>query len=157
MRALVTLLVSGLLAVPSSSLKTVTVTAYADVQLRYQLGRVVMDHLTLGRFARPTALNRFRGRFRARSLKGGQILETVQFDFPLVAEAEAPDDTTEEAKAVANRLRAGVTSSTTVRVPLPEGTDAVAIEDRDGKRLGRYALTGAPPGSDASAGALPKP
>jgi hypothetical protein len=114
---------------------TVPVVDYADLTLDYAAGRVKVTEVKRGRFAKPTALERFRGRFEARALrrsgKGGkteEVLERVQFDFPLLADAEAPD-VSDEQRVLAERLRAGVSARTRVRVPLPDGAEAVAIVD----------------------------
>jgi hypothetical protein len=105
------------------------VTQYADVDARYERGALRILAVRRGRFGRPTSLPRWRGRFVAIVSKGKKSLAEVQFDFPLVAAAESHEDTSPEAQKVADQVRSGVTSSTTVRVPLPEGADTIAIWD----------------------------
>jgi hypothetical protein len=101
---------------------------YADIDLRYARGEVSVVAVRSGRFAKPTNLPRWRGRFLASVLKAKKPVADVEFDFPLVAPAES-EDATPEARAAAERLRKGSTSTTTVRVPWPEGADTVSIWD----------------------------
>jgi hypothetical protein len=108
--------------------QTAPVVRYADLALELAAGRASVLEVLYGRFDRPTALARYRGRFEARVLHKGAILERVRFDFPLAADAET-DDASDEARAVAERLRAGITARTRLRVPLPDGADAIAIWD----------------------------
>lgn len=82
-----------------------------------------------GHFAKPTPLPRWRGRFIVSALKGKKTLVELEFDFPLLADAESPADTTEEAHKLSERLKRGVTSSTIVRVPLPDGADTIGVWD----------------------------
>jgi hypothetical protein len=108
------------------------VIAYADVDVRYARGAVTILKVRPGKFAQPTSLPRFRGRFVAIVSKGQgakmtSLLE-LEFDFPLLAEAESSDATT-EARALAERLRKGVTSTTTVRVPILPDADTVGVWD----------------------------
>jgi hypothetical protein len=120
----------------ASERNTAPVLEYADLTLDYAAGRVKVSESKRGRFAHPTALERFRGRFEARAIRRTgsskqqveHVLERVRFDFPLLADAET-DDASQEARELADRLRAGVVSHTQVRVPLPDGTDAVAVVD----------------------------
>jgi hypothetical protein len=104
------------------------ITSYADVDLRFDKGVVTVQRIRAGRFAKPTALPRFRGRFSAIVAKSKQNLAEVAFDFPLLQSAES-DDATPEARALAERVRKGVTSTTTVRVPWPDNADTLLIYD----------------------------
>lgn len=106
-----------------------SVAGWADVDARYERGEVTILAVRRGRYARPTAQPRWKGRFVASAQKGSKTLAQVEFDFPLVAEAESPADVSPEERKVADKLRSGVTSSTTVRVPLPDGADAISIWD----------------------------
>lgn len=103
------------------------VIAYADVDLKFAGGEVQVVKVTPGKFAKPTALPRFRGRFTLIVAQGKKNLVELDFDFPLLA-LEAPD-ATDEARKLGQQIRKGVTASTTVRVPLPEGADSLAIYD----------------------------
>jgi hypothetical protein len=106
---------------------------YADVDLRYARGEVSIVAVRPGRFARPTNLPRWRGRFLASVMKAKKTVADVGFDFPLVAPAES-EDVTPDLREAADRLRKGVTSTTTVRVPLPEGAEAISIWDSATKK-----------------------
>jgi hypothetical protein len=104
------------------------VLAYADVDLRYAGGQVTILKVRPGRFEKPTSLPLYRGRFVAIVGKGKTSLVELQFDFPLLSDTET-EDMTPEARALAQRIRKGATSSTTVRVPLPAGADTVSVWD----------------------------
>jgi hypothetical protein len=107
------------------------VTDYADLALGWSGGRLTVESVTRGRFERPTALPRYRGRFVATARKKRRPLETLdetRFDFPLLADTES-EDATPEARKLAKMVRAGVTAKTTVRVGLPDGADEIAIAD----------------------------
>jgi hypothetical protein len=110
------------------TLEIAGVVGYADVDLKWEKGAVSVQKIKPGRFAKPTALRRYRGRFTAIVARDKTALVELQFDFPLVAQAES-DDVSTEARKVAERLRDGVTSTTTVRVPLPDGADTIFIYD----------------------------
>jgi hypothetical protein len=103
--------------------------AYADLELRFSNGVVSLVAVKKGRFAEPTALPLWRGRFIATVLKGKSALVELPFDFPLLADAESPADTTDEAHALSLKLKKGVTATTSVRVPLDPGADQVSIWD----------------------------
>lgn len=148
---------------PPAPDRTAPIRDYADCLLRFDRQAVTIVRCARGRFAQPTSLIRFRGRFEARALgrdarrkqegaAGAVVLEFVRFDFPLLADAESPEDTSAEAQKVAAALRAGVSASTQVRVPLPEGTESIAVYDGRTKRTVRLDLTA----SAASEGA-PRP
>jgi hypothetical protein len=113
---------------PKAPSPLVGVTTYADVDLKYERGEVRVVAIRPGKFAKPTNLPRWRGRFLASMMKGKKALADVEFDFPLVAPAES-NDATPEARAAAERLRKGVSSSTTVRIPWPEGADTLTVWD----------------------------
>jgi hypothetical protein len=112
---------------------TAATVEYVDVELRWSRGQLTILSVKHGRFDKPTALARFRGRFEARALAKGATREHVAFDFPLLANAET-DDATTESRAIGGRLRGGVTATTTVRLPLPDGADAIAVYDSASKR-----------------------
>src|SRR5260370_39946243 len=97
-------------AASSSTVMTPPAPRYADLELKFARGQLSVIALKLGRFDKPTALRRFRGRFEARVLQGKRIVEQVQFDFPLLAAAES-DDVDEQHRALADRVRAGVTAT----------------------------------------------
>jgi hypothetical protein len=113
---------------PVTPVAPTMVTNYADVDVRYAGGEVTILKVRPGRYAKPTPLRRFRGRFTAIAAKGKSSLAEVSFDFPLLAEAES-DDATEESHELAEKLRKGVTSTTTVRVPLAPDADSVIVYD----------------------------
>jgi hypothetical protein len=102
--------------------------SYADVDVRFQANDVTIVRIRPGRYARPTAQPRFRGRFVAIVQKGKQSLVDVEFDFPLLAPAES-EDATEDAQKLGASFRKNLTSSTTVRVPWPDGADSVKVWD----------------------------
>ncbi len=123
---------------------------YADVTVRYARGEVSIVAVKPARFDKPTSLPRFRGRFEARALKAKSVVDQVAFDFPLVADAET-DDTDESGRKLAERFRRGATVETSVRVPLPEGADAIEIYDTQTKKSVSASLAAKEP--DAPAGA----
>ncbi len=136
-------------ALPKPARDIPGVLAYADVDLRYSRGVVTILKVRPGKFAQPTSLPRFRGRFVAIVSKGKTSLVELEFDFPLLAEAESSDATT-EARALAERLRKGVTSTTTVRVPLQPDADTIGIWDSVSRKtvtapLVREPVEAAPP------------
>jgi hypothetical protein len=131
-----------------------TVTNYADVDARYQRGEVTILAVRRGKYPKPTNLPRWKGRFVASAQKGGKTLAQVEFNFPLVAEAESPVDVAEDQKKIADKVRAGVTSTTTVRVPLPEGADSISIWDAVSRKTVTRSLSepAAPPPAHAPRG-----
>ena len=120
------------------------VTSYADVDLRYAGGDISVQQVRPGHYAKPTALRRFRGRFTAIVAKGKASLAEVTFDFPLVAQAES-DDATDESRQLGEKLRKGVTSTTTVRVPLPPDADTLLIYDALTQKTVKASLTSPAP------------
>ena len=101
---------------------------YADVLLSVDAEKIVVAELHKGRFDKPTALPRYRGRFLLRALAGKKVLEEVRVDLPLLADAET-DDASDEARKFAVRLRQNASVKARVRVPLPDGADAIAVVD----------------------------
>jgi hypothetical protein len=132
------------------------VTEFADVTLRWDKGTLNIVKVARGQLPRPTALRRWRGRFEARALAGQKVLELVRFDFPLLAAAENADEMTPEATAFGRKLRNGVTATTVVRVPLPDGATAAAIYDTETRRSVPVTLPAAPPGPPAGDGSTRK-
>jgi hypothetical protein len=137
------LLVCLLFAAPSAAVLMPPAARFADVELKFQRGQVAVTAVKLGRFEQPTALRRFRGRFAARVLAGKKIVDEVQFDFPLLAAAES-SDVDEANRALAERLRAGVTATTRVRVPIWDGADGLEIYDAQTRRVLAVALKDSP-------------
>lgn len=108
--------------------KTVAnVTAYADVEVCFSGGDVKVQRVKAGRFAKPTEIKRFRGRFTAIVAKDKKALAEIDFDFPLLS--ADPEEATDEAKRLGETVRRGLTSCTVVRVPWPEGADTLVIYD----------------------------
>jgi len=107
---------------------------FADVDVKFQRGHVSVTAVKLDRFERPTALRRFRGRFAARVLAGKRVVDEVLFDFPLLGAAES-SDVDDANRALADRLRAGVTATTRVRVPIYDGADGLEIYDTQTRRV----------------------
>jgi len=102
---------------------------YLDVQLRWHTATAELIAARRGHFAAPTTLPRFRGRFTLIVARGNVPLGEVYFDFPLLANAESPDFSS-EAQVLAKQLRDGLqTATTSVRVPLPAGTDTLSVYD----------------------------
>jgi hypothetical protein len=130
------------------------VMSYADVDARYQRGEVTILAVRRGRYAKPTNAPRWKGRFLGSALKGGKTLAQVEFNFPLVAEAESPVDVDPEQRKLADKVREGVTSSTTVRVPLPEGADSISIWDSVSRKTVTRSLS--EPGPKAPAARDPR-
>jgi hypothetical protein len=115
--------------VPKAPRTTAPTVAYLDVDLRWSRGELTILGVRPGRFAHPTALPLWHGRFVAIVERKKATLVELSFDFPLLADAESEGDETPEARVLAQRIRKGVTSTTTMRVPLPDGADAVTIWD----------------------------
>jgi len=147
---------------------TTDVGEVATLTVRWDKGAVTILRVERTLLARPTHLVRFRGRFEARAVGGDKPLDFVRFDFPLLAPADSSDEMTEEAARLGAKLRAHVTATTTVRVPIPPGATAVAVYDTASHKLVSAALgpakamapaapaatapAPAPPGSAAGAG-----
>lgn len=138
------LLAFVIFSTPAPAQPAALITAYADVELRFDKGVVTVQRIRAGRFPTPTALPRYRGRFSAIVAKEKQNLAEVPFDFPLLQSAES-DDATPEARALAERVRRGVTSTTTVRVPWPEGADTLVVYDAITQKSVTVPLKASPP------------
>jgi hypothetical protein len=126
-------------------------THFADVTLRWDRGALTVVKVTRTELPEAKALRRWRGRFEARALDGKKTLDYVRFDFPLLAAAEAGDEMTAEATAFGRKLRSGVTATTIVRLPLPDGVTAASIYDSETRRTLPITLPEAPPGSPPAA------
>jgi hypothetical protein len=101
----------------------------ARLTVRYERGVTSIIKVERVALASPQKMRRWRGRFEARAVAAGKTVDFVRFDFPLMAQAETPDDTTVEAAKVGQKLREHVTATTIVRVPLPAGATSVAVYD----------------------------
>jgi hypothetical protein len=129
---------------------------FADVTLRWDKGALSVVKVVRVEVAKATTLRRWKGRFEVRALDGQKLLDFVRFDFPLLAAAESGDDMTQEATAFGRKLRSGVTATTTVRLPLPDGATAASIYDSETKRSLPITLPAAPPAPPAAAGSTRK-
>jgi hypothetical protein len=123
---------------------TVEVSQVAKLTLKYEHGAVAILRVDRETLAKPTRLQRWRGRYEARAGDGKQALELVRFDFPLMAAAEAPDDSTLEAQELGRKLRENVSATTVVRLPLPAGATTVTVYDTTTKKSVSRALTTTP-------------
>lgn len=126
------------------------VTAYLDVDLRFEADQVTVVKIKKGRFGRPTALPRFRGRFTLIVAKAKRNLAEVDFDFPGLAAGES-QDATEESRTLAKKLRKGITTTTTVRVPLPDGADSLSVYDAVTRKVITAEVSSAAPAGDPRA------
>jgi hypothetical protein len=129
---------------------TTDVGEVATLSVRWDKGAVTILRVERVLLARPTHLIRFRGRFEARAVVGDKMLDFVRFDFPLLAPAESADEMTDEANQIGAKLRAHVTATTTVRVPIPHGATAIGVYD-----TGTHKLVTAPLGAATPAAASP--
>jgi hypothetical protein len=146
------LVITLFLAPPIAPDLTRPVTQFADVTLRWDKGALTVVKVSRGQLAQATALRRWRGRFEARALAGQKQLEFVRFDFPLLAAAESSDEMTPEATTFGRKLRNGVTATTVVRVPLPDGATAATIYDSETRKSLPVTLPAAPTAPPAAAG-----
>ena len=105
----------------------IAVSAFADLQLRWHCGRLGVEGTARGRYVEPQKQRRYRGRFEARIRGAGRVLEVFDLDLPGLAEADPGAEA-----GIDERVRAGMTTRATVRVPLPDGTDEILILDRRG-------------------------
>jgi hypothetical protein len=137
-------------------LLTTPVRDYADVTVQYDKAGLKIMNVRRGRFDKPTALPKYRGRFVAHALGQKKQLEEVRFDLPLLADAET-DDATDEARKFADRLRSGTSVKATVRVPLPEGSLVVKIDDSKTTQSVSVSLATAPSPIPGAAGANAPP
>jgi hypothetical protein len=124
-------------------------TRYVDLTLRWARGKISVEKVEAGRFDSPTVMKRFSGRFEARVTAGGKPVDSVRFDFPLLADADpgVMGDMNE-------KMKAGATSVAKVRVPLTDGADALALYDLREEKPQPIKVP-LPP--DAPAGARPPP
>lgn len=146
-----------LLLTPTSTLprdETSLVNETAKVTVKYDHGSITILRVEREPLPSPQRMRRWRGRFEARAVAGGKTIDFVRFDFPLMAQAEAPEDVTEDAKKVGKNLREHVTATTVVRVPLPPAATSVAIYDTVTKKTATAALPapGAAPPAAGGAG-----
>lgn len=132
--------------------KPPSASAYVDVSLRWREGKVSIDGVQRGAFPSPTVTKRFLGRFEARVSGRGKPLDAVRFDFPLLGDADA---------GVRGDLDAGMkahlSTATRVRVPLPEGAEAVTIVDLHGGPPLSVPLAGASAAARAPAASSARP
>jgi hypothetical protein len=110
--------------------ETALVNETARLTAKYDHGAVTIVRTERQTLPSPRRLPRWRGRFEARAVAAdGKPLDFVRFDFPLMAQAEAPEDATEDAKKLGRAIREHVTATTIVAVPVVPGTASVAIYD----------------------------
>jgi hypothetical protein len=110
--------------------ETALVNETARLTVKYERGALSILRVEREKLVAPERLPRWRGRFEARAVAGGgKTIDFVRFDFPLMAAAEAPEDTTPEAAQVGKTLREHVTATTIVRAPVPAGATSVSIYD----------------------------
>lgn len=122
----------------------------ATLTVRWQKGSAAILKVERRARIKPTRLPRWRGRFEARALAKGKPIEFVRFDFPLMAPAEAPDDTTAAARQVGRQLREHVSATTYVELALPPRASEVAIYDRVTRRQVVAPLPESAPAADAA-------
>lgn len=133
--------------------ETAVVNEMAKLTVKYDRGSISILRVERQALASPQRMRRWRGRFEARAVGGGKTVDFVRFDFPLMAPAEAPEDVTEDAKKVGQKLREHVTATTIVRAPLPPSATSVAIYDTVTKKSATAALpapAAAPPAADGA-------
>jgi len=142
---------------PSSTLprdETALVNEMAKLTVKYDHGSISILRVERQALPSPQRMRRWRGRFEARAIGGGgKTVDFVRFDFPLMAQAEAPEDVTEDARKVGQKLREHVTATTIVRAPLPPSATSVAIYDTVTKKSATVALpapAAAPPAADGA-------
>lgn len=132
------------------------VVEYADVDLRLADGAIEITAIRRARFASPTEIPHYRGRWRVAAAHGKSALAPTErdFDFPLLADAET-DDQSAEAVAIGKAIRRRAQATTTVRVPLLPDADQVVVTDpRTGKAVSRpLPPSPAPPAAPAAAAA----
>ena len=112
---------------PVPSPKPPLATAFVDVTCRWQKGRLTIERVERGSFPTPTVTKRFLGRFEARVRGQGKPLDATRFDFPLLADADSGVRGDLDAE-----LKANLSTTTRIRVPLPDGADEVLIVDLHG-------------------------
>jgi hypothetical protein len=132
--------------------ETALVNEMAKLTVKYDHGAISILRVERLPLKSPERMRRWRGRFEARAVGGGKTIDFVRFDFPLMAEAEAPDDTTDEAVKVGRKLREHVTATAIVRTPLPAGATSVSIYDSVTKKSASADLQTPPTARPAAAG-----
>jgi hypothetical protein len=136
--------------------ETVLVNEMAKLTVKYDHGALSILRVERLPLPSPQRMRRWRGRFEARAVGGGKTIDFVRFDFPLMAEAEAPEDVTDEARQLATKLREHVTATAVVRTPLPAGATSFTIYDTVTKKSASADLpapSGAAAAPPAAAGA----
>lgn len=143
-----------LILTPSSALprdETVLVSEMATLTVKWEHGAVSILKVERTPLKNPERMRRWRGRFEARALgAGGKPIDFVRFDFPLMAAAESPDDVTEDAKKLGQKIRENVKATMIVRAPLPPGAASVAVFDTVTRKTVSADLPPAGPGGDGS-------
>ena len=127
---------------------------YVDLLLRHEAGRVDVLSATRGRYAGPTTVRRYAGRFEVWQCAGATPREPFAFDFPLTAPAEV-DEVSEKDRAFARALATNVRAEITVRVPLVSGADGLAIIDTAPRKDLHHLALPAPGAQRGSAVTLP--
>jgi len=131
---------------------TTNVGEVANLTVRWDQKGVTIVKVERALLAKPAAMMRYRGRFEARALgAANKTLDFVRFDFPLLAAAESGDEMTDEARTLGEKLRANVTATTVVRVPLPRGATAIAVWDTAAHKGVSVSLTPSPSAAPAAA------
>ncbi len=126
--------------------ETALVSETARLTVKYDHGNLSILRVERQPLPSPQRLPRWRGRFEARAVgANGKPIDFVRFDFPLMAAAEAPEDATEDAKQLGQKLREHVTATTIVRAPIVPGATTVAIYDTVTRKSASADLSTAPP------------
>lgn len=124
------LLITLFLAPAPVSDETALVRQIATLTVHWEKGAATIRKVERAALPSPQKFPRWRGRFEARALgPDDKKAEFVRFDFPLMAEAEAPDEVTDEARVLGKKMRDHVTATTIVKLPLPPNATQVAIWD----------------------------
>lgn len=145
---LMTLCLTPQTAIPRD--ETTLVKEMARLTVKYDHGVVRILKAERVTLPSPERMRRWRGRFEARAVAAGKTIDFVRFDFPLMAEAETPEDTTEGAKQIGQKLRDHVTATALVRAPLPPGATSVAVYDTFTKRSATADLPAAADGAGST-------
>jgi hypothetical protein len=108
---------------------------YLDLRLSLAKGRVTVDKLTKGRFAKPTRLRRFRGRFEIHLFTAGLLRDVVRFNFPLTAAVGEPPVPSSNRLGLGLGLSKGVNRARTkVRIPFDARINRLVIVDTLNKK-----------------------
>ena len=154
-----------MLLTPTAALpreESTLVTEMARLTVKYERGVTRILRVERVPLASPQKMRRWRGRFEARALgSGGKVIDFVRFDFPLMAQAETPDDTTADAARLGQKLREHVTATALVKLPLPAGATQVTVYDSTTKKTATAELppaggTSSPPPAAAGDGSTRK-